>query len=254
MPHSAVSLSSPFSPFDGVIEHVFSFVRSPGTRETPLGQSIAHSPPSVDCSAQGRSHESDSITVNIVPLSGVRRFDDSNDGRGEIDEVGQSLSLSDPPAALLEIFDPDQNVALMYDPPDSSPQALFPPTWMASGTYLEVPINLSPILFICSAKSLVSIASPSLDRLAHVQLTEPALLQTITQYTCEVGVRSLEHAISKIVCFEAMPRPSDMVVKRGKDGDAGYNPVALAVDQAKILGAVAYVGDDREREAWRGIV
>ena len=39
---------------------------------------------------------------------------------------------------------------------------------------------------------------------AHVQLTEPALLQTVTHYTREAGVRSLERAIGGIVYFKAV--------------------------------------------------
>ncbi|KAH9007448.1 hypothetical protein EDB84DRAFT_1572869 [Lactarius hengduanensis] len=98
-------------------------------------------------------------------LSGVYGFDDSNDSRGEIDEVGQSISLSVPPATLLEIFDPDQNMALnvrSFRPLASS--TLSPDTDGPWDRYPNVPIYLLQILFICLAKSLVAIASPFLDR------------------------------------------------------------------------------------------
>ena len=39
---------------------------------------------------------------------------------------------------------------------------------------------------------------------AHVQLTEPALLPVVTQYTCEAGVRALERAIGGVVRFMAV--------------------------------------------------
>jgi ATP-dependent Lon protease len=92
-----------------------------------------------------------------------------------------------------------------------------------------------------------------------VQLTEPALLQTVTHYTQEAGVRSLERAIGGIVRYKAvewaayvdkqglppsslpppLPAPSEAsnsLVKRSKDGDTGYNYIVEADEQEKILG------------------
>ena len=166
-------------------------------------------------------------------------------------------------------------------------------------------------MFICTANSLDTISPPLLDRCeiiqlsgytydeklhiarrfllpkqltqnglseAHVQLTEPALLQTVTHYTREAGVRSLERAIGGIVRFKAvewaghvdaqglppssLPSPlpeaasetSNALVKRTEDGDAGYNPVVEVDELEKILGLSRYDGEDREREARRGVV
>ncbi len=90
-------------------------------------------------------------------------------------------------------------------------------------------------------------------------------------------MRSLERSIGGIVRFKAikwaahvdaqglppssLPTPlpaaseaSDALVKRSKDGDAGYNPVIEADDLKKILGLSHYDGEDREREACRGVV
>jgi ATP-dependent Lon protease len=193
---------------------------------------------------------------------------------------------------LLEVLDPEQNVAF-------------------NDHYLNVPIDLSQILFICTANSLDTISPPLLDRCeiiqlsgythdeklhiarrfllpkqlvqnglseAHVQLTEPALLQTVTHYTREAGVRSLERSIGGIVRFKAvewaghvdaeglppsslplpLPAPSsessNALVKRRKDGDAGYNPIIEADELEKILGLSRYDGEDSEREARRGVV
>ena len=113
---------------------------------------------------------------------------------------------------------------------------------------------------------------------AHVQLTEPALLQTVTRYTREAGVRSLERAIGGTVRFKAVewaahvdahdtPPPSlqsplpeaasetsNALVKRAEDGDACYDPDVEVDELEKILRPSRYDGEDREREARRGVV
>jgi len=106
----------------------------------------------------------------------------------------------------------------------------------------------------------------------HVQPTEPAL-QTVTHYTREAGERSIggivrfkaiewaAHVDAQGLAPSSLPSPlpaaseaSDALVKRSKDGDAGYDPVVEADDLEKILGLSRYDGEDREREAWRGVV
>ncbi|KAH9022773.1 ATP-dependent protease La [Lactarius pseudohatsudake] len=212
----------------------------------------------------------------------------------EIDKVSQSNYHGDPSAALLEVLEPEQNVAF-------------------NDHYLNVPIDLSQILFICTANSLDTISPRLLDRCEvvqlsgythdeklhiarrfllpkqlaqsglsepHVQLTEPTLLKTVTHYTREAGVRSLERSIGGIVRFKAVewaaqpalvdahglapsslpaPLPSaseapDALVKRNKEGGMGYNPIVEADELENILGLSRYDGEDREREARRGFV
>jgi ATP-dependent Lon protease len=103
--------------------------------------------------------------------------------------------------------------------------------------YPNVPIDLSQILFIYTADTLDTISPPLLDWCeiiqlsgymhneklhiarrfilpkhlaqnglleAHVELVEPAPHQTVTHYTQEAGVRSLERAIGGIVRYEAV--------------------------------------------------
>ncbi len=180
---------------------------------------------------------------------------------------------------------------------DPSPKALFcSDTDGRQDRYPNVPIDLIQILFIYTANSLDAISPPLLDRCEviqlsgythaeklyiawrfllskqlaqnglsepHVQLTEPALLQTVTHYAREAGVHSLERSIGGIVRFKAvewaahvdaqglppssLPAPlpaasdaSDALIKHSNDGDAGYNPVVEADDLEKILGLSHY--------------
>lgn len=118
---------------------------------------------------------------------------------------------------------------------------------------------------------------------AHVQLTEPALLRTVTHYTREAGVRALERAIGGIVRFKAVewaahvdarglppsslpspvsfrspspvgPDATGTLVKSVRDGDAGYDPVVEMEELEKILGLPRNDGEDRDRETKRGVV
>ncbi|KAH9177264.1 Lon protease C-terminal proteolytic domain-containing protein [Lactarius sanguifluus] len=152
----------------------------------------------------------------------------------EIDKAGQSNYHGDPSVALLEVLDPEQNVA-----------------------FNQLGQN--------------GLSGP------HVQLTEPALLKTVTHYTREAGVRSLERSIGGIVRFKAVEwaayvdaqglaasslpaplpaalEPSDALVKRSKEGGVGYNPIVEADKLEKILGLSRYDSEDRGREARRGVV
>lgn len=172
-----------------------------------------------------------------------------------------------------------------------------------------MPIDLSQVLFICTANTLDTIPPPLLDRCeviqlsgythdeklhiarrfllpkqlaqnglseSHVQLTEPALLRVVTHYTREAGVRALERAIGGVVRFKAVKwtayvdarglspssRPSspavsdanDALIQSVRNGDSGYDPVVEADQLEKILGPSRNDGEDRDREARRGVV
>ena len=124
---------------------------------------------------------------------------------------------------------------------------------------------------------------------AHVQVTEPALLSIVTQYTREAGVRALERAIGGVVRFKAVewaahvdarglspssaPSPSSVTSirssrtvvantnatggldkKSARFGDAGYDPVVEVDELENILGLSRHDREDRDREAKRGVV
>jgi ATP-dependent Lon protease len=129
----------------------------------------------------------------------------------EIDKVSVGVQ-GDPAAALLEVLDPAQNHAFRDH-------------------YLEIPIDLSRVLFIATANQLGTIHPALLDRMElitlsgyteddkvhiaqmyliprqleehglkpeHLTITEPALHRVIGEYTREAGVRSLERQIGTI--------------------------------------------------------
>ena len=112
----------------------------------------------------------------------------------------------------------------------------------------------------------------------HVQLTEPALLRVVTHYTREAGVRALERAIGGVVRSKAVEwtahvdarglspssrpsspspavsDPSGALIQNVGNGDSGYDPVVEADQLEKILGLSRHDGEDRDREARRGVV
>ncbi|MGX1123453.1 endopeptidase La [Pseudomonas sp. HLS-6 TE3448] len=130
----------------------------------------------------------------------------------EIDKMGQSYQ-GDPASALLETLDPEQNVDFLDH-------------------YLDLRLDLSKVLFVCTANTLDSIPGPLLDRMEVIRLsgyiteeklaiakrhlwpkqlqkagvaktslsiTDSALRAVIEGYAREAGVRQLEKQLGKLV-------------------------------------------------------
>ncbi|KAF0910091.1 hypothetical protein E2562_001327 [Oryza meyeriana var. granulata] len=129
----------------------------------------------------------------------------------EIDKLGRGYS-GDPASALLELLDPEQNAYFLDH-------------------YLDVPIDLSKVLFVCTANVIEMIPGPLLDRMEiitiagyitdekmhiardylekntreacgimpeQVEVTDSALLALIENYCREAGVRNLQKQIEKV--------------------------------------------------------
>lgn len=142
----------------------------------------------------------------------------------EIDKLGKDFS-GDPSSALLEVLDPDQNDSFQDH-------------------YVELPYDLSHVLFITTANTAWDIPEPLLDRMEVIQLsgytleekleiakrhllptakqrhalrddqlqiTYPALRRLISWYTWEAGVRQLDQVLSKLCRKTAMKLVEDKV-------------------------------------------
>jgi len=221
------------------------FTGAPGTGKTSMGKAIAEalgrkyiriSLGGIKDEAEIRGHRR--TYVGAMPgriMESIKRSGVNNPVivLDEIDKLGYGSFNGDPESALLEVLDPEQNVTF-------------------TDHYMNVPYDLSKVLFICTANSIDEMSEPLLDRMEIIELSgytaeekfhiakehlmsksleetgllrknigisDSVLKNIIANYTMEAGVRGLKKQIDKLMRQAAVKilekEVEKVVIKKG---------------------------------------
>ena len=245
------------------------FVGPPGVGKTSLGRSMAR--------ALGRKFERISVGglrdeaeirghrrtyIGAMPGVIIRALRDAGFRNpllmiDEIDKMGSDFR-GDPSSAMLEVLDPEQNNAFR-------------------DYYLDLPFDLSDVMFVCTANTLDTIPGPLRDRMEVIQLagyseeeklqiarrylvprqiernglsasriafTDPALKVIVADYTREAGVRQLEREIGTI---------GRKVARQVAEGNAKRKVTITEPRVRELLGKRRFFSETRRRTSRPGV-
>jgi len=250
---------------------ILCLVGPPGVGKTSLGQSIADATgrPFVRISLGGVRDEAEirghrRTYVGALPgriLHALKKAKAKNPIMllDEVDKLGVGW-MGSPEAALLEVLDPEQNKTF-------------------TDHYLEIPFDLSEVLFICTANDLSTLSPPLRDRLEIIELsgytvdeklhiarnhlipkqlkahaipegtftiTDDAIVAIARDYTREAGVRQLNRELTKLC------RALALEVARASDTKS-HELHVTADDLHRYLGKARFFSEVAERTSVPGV-